>query len=101
MRNNRTDDRQSSSDCARSGKLREVGSQPLECGKVQNHAALTDVGQRRPDLAITRLYRIFVRHARKKFKSDGRKGLTATIGNGDVYDHWDPPASPAMIAGRA
>src|SRR6185437_15114916 len=34
--------------------------------------ALTDAGQQRPDLAITRLYRIFARPARKKFKSNAR-----------------------------
>jgi hypothetical protein len=33
----------------------EKQSQPLLCGKVQNHAASTDAGQRGPGLVLPRL----------------------------------------------
>ena len=66
MRNNRTDDRPSSSDCVFPRKREEVGSQPLMCGKVLNHAALPTSGNVRPDLVLKSLYRTIRPGVQKK-----------------------------------
>src|SRR5262249_48267037 len=61
------------------GALRgEVGSQPLVRGKVLNHAALTDIGHRGPDLALDSLYLTPGPSAREFFRISSRPSLQSS-----------------------
>ncbi len=86
MRNNRTDDRPSSSDCVFPRKREEVGSQPLMCGKVLNHAALPTSGNVRPDLMLKSLYRTIRSDVQKKtIDPASRSPAVSVAGTYDPY----------------